>query len=83
MVFIKSGEIINPYQKKAIFCSMVFIKSGEIINPYQKKAIVCSMVFINPYKKKNTWDRLFHEASLDSRDPRESLPPWFGLSLAS
>ena len=37
MVFIKSGEINIPYQKKAIVCSMVFIKSGEIIIPYQKK----------------------------------------------
>ena len=37
MVFIKSGEIIIPYPKKAIVCSMVFIKSGEIIIPYQKK----------------------------------------------
>ena len=49
MVFIKSGEILIPYQKKAILCSMVFIKVEKKIF-HANNAILCSMVLIKVEK---------------------------------
>ena len=58
MVFIKSGEIIIPYQKKAIVCSVVFIKSGEIIIPKDLHLIMGQKHLI--------WDRVWDVKSRKS-----------------